>query len=69
MDIGSVNTFLRQRILLETGCLLCGPCRDVITRTVGAMNPETRVEAESNISTVALGVVGGDEKGLQFLRV
>jgi hypothetical protein len=31
--------------------------------------PQSRVEAGSNISTVALRVVGGDEKGTQCLGV
>jgi hypothetical protein len=35
---------------------LCGPCRDVISRTVWST-------AGSNTSTVTLRVVGGDEKG------
>jgi hypothetical protein len=44
-------------------CFLCGPCRGIMTRTVGAMSSVTRVEAGSNTSTVILRVVGGDEKG------
>jgi hypothetical protein len=43
-------------------CFLRGPCRDVITRTVGATNSAIRVEAGSNTSTVTLRVVGGDGK-------
>jgi hypothetical protein len=34
-----------------------------------APTPEPRVEAGSNTSTVALRVVGGDEKGTQCLGV
>jgi hypothetical protein len=50
-------------LLFETGCLLSGSYRDVITRTVGALCSESRVEARSNTSTATLRVVGGDEKG------
>jgi hypothetical protein len=33
----AMNMHATIELLLETECLLCGPCRDVITRTVGAM--------------------------------
>jgi hypothetical protein len=39
-------------LLLEMGCFLCRPCRDIIRRTVGSVS-STRVN---------LRVVGGDEK-------
>jgi hypothetical protein len=38
-----------------------------VTQTQNAL--KTRVEAGSNTSTVALRVVGGDEKGTQCLEV
>jgi hypothetical protein len=28
----------QQQLLLETGCFLCGPCRDAIPKTVGALS-------------------------------
>jgi hypothetical protein len=43
-----------------------------ISRTSGTMTSErrlSRVEAGSNTSTVALRVVGGDEKGTQYVVV
>jgi hypothetical protein len=40
-----------------------GPPRDYISGT------ESRVEAGSNTSTIALRVVGGDEKGTRCLGV
>jgi hypothetical protein len=30
----TINTHVTIELLLETGCFLCGPCRDVITRAV-----------------------------------
>jgi hypothetical protein len=45
----------------EERCFLRCPCRDVISRTIGARVQRSRVEAGSNTSTVALRVVGGDE--------
>jgi hypothetical protein len=43
---------------------MCGPCRDVIGKEQGQFSPDiSRVEAGSNTSTVALRVVGGNEKG------
>jgi hypothetical protein len=30
-------------------CFLCGPCREVITRTVGAMSSATRNRAKSAV--------------------
>jgi hypothetical protein len=61
----ATNTHATIELLLEMWCFICGPCRDVITRIVGAMSSEsyTRVEAGSNTSTIALRIVGGDEKG------
>jgi hypothetical protein len=50
-------------------CFLLGPCKGVIRKTAGATQSICRVEAESNTSTVALRVAGGDEKGTQCLRV
>jgi hypothetical protein len=37
---------------IEELCFLCGPCREVITRTASAMSQLSRVEAGSNTSTV-----------------
>jgi hypothetical protein len=45
---------------------LCGPCRGVIRKGQGQLIARvraSRVEAGSNTSTVALRVVGGDERG------
>jgi hypothetical protein len=53
----TMNTATEERFLL------CGPCLDVIGRTISELNSvQSRVEAGSNTSTVALRVVGGDEK-------
>jgi hypothetical protein len=35
----ATNTHATIDLLLETGCILRDPCRDVITRTVGTMSP------------------------------
>jgi hypothetical protein len=47
---------------VEELCFLCGPCRDVIITETCEERTETRVETGSNISTVALQVIGGEEK-------
>jgi hypothetical protein len=35
---GSVPAATNTHARIEERCFLCGPCREVITRTVGAMN-------------------------------
>jgi hypothetical protein len=68
---GSVNMFAPQRIGTQKWsyfwkrCFLLGSCEVVIRKRIGASQ---LVEAGSNNSTVALRVVGGDEKGTQCLR-
>jgi hypothetical protein len=44
-----------------------GPCEGVIRRKTEATIVSSRVEVGSNNSTVALRVVGGDEKETQCL--
>jgi hypothetical protein len=46
-------------------CFLRGPLRGYVTQPIefSSVREESRVEAGSNTSTVALRVVGGDEKG------
>jgi hypothetical protein len=51
----------------EERCFLCGPCRSYIMSW--ALKSSPRVEAGPNTSTIALRVVGGDEKGTQCLGV
>jgi hypothetical protein len=64
---GSISTFSLLWILQRQWrncckrCFLCGPCRGYITRPKAEW--ESRVEAGSNTSTVALRLVGGDDKG------
>jgi hypothetical protein len=53
-------------IMIETFCL-CGPCRGYIMRISCHYGAEPRVEAGSKTSTVALRVIGADEKGTQCL--
>jgi hypothetical protein len=55
---------------IEEQCYICGPCREVITRTVGAMSWQslTRVEAGSNTSIVTLRIAEGERKKLSNLR-
>jgi hypothetical protein len=49
---------------MEELCFLGGLCRqDISERRFGAYSEKSRVEAGSNTSTVALRVVGCDEKG------
>jgi hypothetical protein len=44
----ATNTHATIELLLEKGCFLCGPCRDVITRTVGAMSSFVRRRPAGN---------------------
>jgi hypothetical protein len=55
---------------IEELCFLCGPWRGVTNETTFKAYSESvaRVEAGSNTSTVALRVVGGDEKRIQWLE-
>jgi hypothetical protein len=49
---------------IEKLCFLRGPCKVIIQKNFEAGTAQlTRVEAESNTSTVTLRIVGGDEKG------
>jgi hypothetical protein len=61
-----VSPATREHAIMEE-IFLCGPCRGYITRTSSSVVVEARVEAGSNSSTVALRIVGGDEKGTQCL--
>jgi hypothetical protein len=64
------SMFLEQRenTAIMKWRFLRRPCRGVITRTRGRVT-SIRVEAGSNTSTIALRIVGGDEKWTQCLGV
>jgi hypothetical protein len=66
---GTVNTFLQHEKERGKQCFLCNPCWGYITGTNRTEAYKSLVEAGSNTSTVALRVVGGNEKGTQCLEV
>jgi hypothetical protein len=67
---GLVNTFLLQRLRMQWGkrYVVYAVRAEKLKREFGQQSV-LRVEAGSNASTVTLRVVGGDEKGAQFLGV
>jgi hypothetical protein len=52
---------------MGNGFFLLGPPRGYTTRTPSELEKLVRVEVGSNTSTLALRVVGGDEKGTQCM--
>jgi hypothetical protein len=55
--------------LLGNGCVFYGSASRLYKSYKSESNQRSRVEAGSNTSTVALRVVGDDEKGIQCLGV
>jgi hypothetical protein len=68
-EIFSTQQVRRLVFIMVTQCVFCtlkGKGKVVLSRNLAS---QSRAEAGSNTSTVALRVVGGDERGTQCLGV
>jgi hypothetical protein len=63
-----IPTETNTHVTLKNG-VLCGTCREVLTKIVAAISQCNPREGGVEYSTVALRVVGGDEKRTQCLGV